>query len=36
VAIIHWAKLFVILIKNKDIAQTYKNYFDILWEKAKE
>ena len=36
VAIIHWEKLFVILIKNKDIAQTYKNYFDILWEKAKE
>ena len=25
-----------ITIKNKDIAKTYQNYFDILWKEAKE
>ena len=29
-------KPFIILIKNKDIAETYKNYFDVLWDIAKQ
>jgi len=28
-------KPIIILIKNKDIAQSYKNYFEWMWEKAK-
>ncbi|MBL7100545.1 MAG: helix-turn-helix domain-containing protein [Nanoarchaeota archaeon] len=36
VAIIHWDKLFVILIKSKEVAKAYKNYFDILWNRAKK
>ncbi|MDP2906449.1 MAG: helix-turn-helix domain-containing protein [Nanoarchaeota archaeon] len=36
VAIIHWDKLLAILIKNKEIAKTYKNYFDMMWGKAKK
>lgn len=28
-------KPFIILIKNKDIAETYKNYFEVLWKIAK-
>lgn len=36
VAIIHWDKLFVIVIKSKEVAKTYKNYFDILWGKARK
>ena len=35
VAIIDWTKLFVIMIRSKTIAQTYKNYFDLIWAKAK-
>ena len=29
-------KPLVILIKNKDIAESYRNYFNWMWEKAKE
>ena len=29
-------KPFIILIKNKDIADTYRNYFDVLWNMAKK
>jgi len=29
-------KPFIILIKNKDIAETYKNYFNVLWNIAKK
>lgn len=36
VAIIQWDKLFVILIKDKEIAYAYRNYFGIIWSKAKE
>lgn len=36
VAIIHWDKLFVILIKSKEIARAYKNYFDLIWSKARK
>jgi len=36
IAIIHWDKLFVVLIKSKEVAKAYKNYFDILWSKAKK
>lgn len=37
VAIINWQeKPFVILIHNKDIAQTYRNYFEQLWKLAKK
>lgn len=38
VAIIHWSKdnPFVILIKDKEIAESYKNYFNILWEISKK
>jgi hypothetical protein len=25
----------VIIIQNKQVAETYKEYFNILWEKAK-
>jgi len=34
---IHLAKEkpLIILIKNKDIADSYKNYFEILWKQAK-
>lgn len=28
-------KPIVIMIKNKDIAQSYKNYFNYMWKKAK-
>lgn len=37
VAIIHWNKdnPFVILIKDKDIADGYKNYFNLMWDIAK-
>ncbi|MBM3247279.1 hypothetical protein FJZ17_01920 [Candidatus Pacearchaeota archaeon] len=38
VAIIHWNKErpFAILIKQKEIAQGYKNYFEMLWKIAKK
>ena len=29
-------KPIIILIKNKDIAKSYKNYFEYLWKKAKQ
>jgi sugar-specific transcriptional regulator TrmB len=29
-------KPYIILIKNKDIAETYKNYFEVLWKIAKK
>ncbi len=29
-------KPIVIIIKNKAIAETYKNYFEILWNVAKQ
>ena len=29
-------KPFIILIKNKDIADTYRNYFNVLWNIAKK
>ena len=29
-------KPFIILIKNKDIANTYRNYFNVLWNIAKK
>lgn len=36
VAIIHWTEpLLAILIKNKDIAKAYRNYFNLLWGIAK-
>ena len=28
-------KPFIIVIKNKDIAESYKNHFEILWKQAK-
>ncbi|MBI4450383.1 BlaI/MecI/CopY family transcriptional regulator [Candidatus Woesearchaeota archaeon] len=37
VAIIQWShEPVAILIKNKDIAQAYRNYFSLLWKMAKE
>jgi len=37
VAIIVWGdEPVAILIKNKHVAETYKNYFDILWKLAKK
>ena len=27
-------KPYIILIKNKDIAETYKNYFEFMWKAA--
>ncbi|MEK6862195.1 MAG: helix-turn-helix domain-containing protein, partial [Nanoarchaeota archaeon] len=38
VAIIHWSKEnpFVILIKDKEIADGYRNYFNLLWNIAKK
>lgn len=38
VAIIHWNKEnpFVILIKDKEIAGGYRNYFSLLWDIAKK
>jgi len=38
VAIIHWNKEnpFVILIKQKEIAEGYRKYFDLMWRVAKE
>ena len=37
VAIIHWSKEnpFVILIKDKEIADGYRSYFNLMWEIAK-
>lgn len=29
-------KPIIILIKNKDIAQSYRNYFNFMWDKARE
>jgi len=29
-------KPFIILIKNKEIAQSYRNYFEVLWRSAKK
>lgn len=29
-------KPFIILIKNKDIADTYRNYFEVLWATARK
>ena len=29
-------KPIIILLKNKDIAQSYKNYFDYLWKISKK
>ena len=28
-------KPFIILIKNKEIAESYRNYFEVLWKSAK-
>lgn len=37
VAIFIWSEpLFAILIKDKDVARSFQNYFDILWEVAKK
>ena len=38
VAIIHWSKEnpFVILIRDKEIADGYKNYFSLLWKVGKK
>ena len=38
VAIIHWSKEnpFVILIRDKEIADGYKSYFNLMWQIAKE
>ncbi len=38
VAIIHWNKEnpFVILIKDKEIADSYRNYFNLMWDIAKK
>ncbi len=37
VAIVVWSiEPVAILIKNKNVADTYKNYFDILWKIAKK
>lgn len=36
VAIIQWGKLFVILTKDKEIAEAYRRYFEIIWSKAKK
>jgi hypothetical protein len=36
-AIILWAKdPIAIVIKNKEITQGYKNYFELMWKIAKE
>ena len=37
-AIIHWNKenLFVILIKDKEIAEGYRNHFNLMWRIAKK
>ncbi len=37
VAIIHWSKEnpFAVVIKNKEIAQGYRNYFNLMWKVAK-
>jgi len=34
VAIIHWSKEtpFAIVINNKDIAESYKEFFKLLWK----
>lgn len=36
VAIILWSELSVIIIENKEIANTYKQYFALLWGIAKQ
>jgi len=38
VAIIHWSqeRPFAIVINEKDIAQGYRNYFEMLWRNAKK
>jgi len=36
VAIIIWKPLTVIMIKNKDLADSYKKYFELLWRVAKK
>ncbi len=38
VAIVHWSKEnpFVILIKDQEIAESYRNYFNALWTIAKK
>lgn len=37
VAIIMWAsEPFAILIKNKEISEEYRNYFNLMWKVAKE
>ncbi len=38
VAIIYWHKdkPFVVMIKQKEIAQAYRSYFDVLWKSAKK
>ncbi len=38
VAIVHWKKEnpFVILIKDKDISDSYRNYFNLIWGIAKK
>jgi len=37
VAIVLWAKEpFVIVIKNKEISESYKNYFELMWRIAKK
>lgn len=38
VAIIHWSKEnpFVILIKDKEISEGYRNYFNVLWKISKK
>src|SRR3989344_5332232 len=28
-------KPFIVLIKNKEVAESYKNYFEVLWSQAK-
>lgn len=35
IILIIWKSSEVILIQNKSVAETYKEYFKILWEKAK-
>ena len=37
VMIIHWKKSpFIIHLKSKELADTYRKYFEILYKKAKE
>lgn len=38
VATIYWSKEnpFAVVIKNKEISQGYKNYFDLMWKLAKK